>query len=60
MSFFYFFIRCILYLYVFYIYIYICLQLCIIYVSGVSGGQRRVLDPLELELWTVVNHYVNA
>lgn len=37
-----------------------CLQLCIIYVSGVHGGKRKVLDPLELELWTIVNHYVGT
>lgn len=45
----------------YFIFIYVfCLQLCIMYVSGVHGGQRRVLDPLELELWTVVTHYVGT
>lgn len=27
---------------------------------GAQGGQEKALDPLELELWMLVNHYVDA
>lgn len=40
----------------------VCLHVCMWYVhhmcniSGACGGQKRVLDALELELWVVMNH----
>ena len=36
------------------------LCLCIICVANAYGGQKRALDPLELELQTVVGHHVGA
>lgn len=34
--------------------------MCISHMSGAYGGQERVLESLELELQTVVSHYVGA
>lgn len=35
------------------------LRVCVC-VCGACWGQKRVLDPLELELWMVVRQYVGA
>ena len=41
-------------------YVYECfLHVCTTYVFHAHRG-RRALDPLELELWMVVSHHVNA
>ena len=39
-----------------------CLHVCLCttYMPGAYGVQKRVLDPLELELQTVVSHHVDA
>jgi hypothetical protein len=34
--------------------------MCTVYMSGVHGGLKKVLDPLELELSTVVSCHVGA
>lgn len=36
------------------------MHVCTLYVSGAHGDQKRVLDPLELELETVMRHHVGA
>lgn len=38
---------------------YLLVCLCTMYVSA-RGGQKRVFDPLGLELYSVVNHHVGA
>ena len=37
-----------------------CMHVCGLYVYSALGGQKRTLDPLELELRTVVNDHVGA
>lgn len=37
-----------------------CMCLCTIYVPGILGGQKTVLDVLELELQMVVSYHVGA
>ena len=39
-----------------------CLHVCICttFLLGAHGGQKRVLDSLEIELWVVINHCVGA
>lgn len=37
-----------------------CLYVCILFIFGACGGQKRVLDPLELEFRMVVSHQVGA
>ena len=42
-----------------------CLFVCVcvgvpLCVPGAGGGQKRVSDPLELELQTVVSHFVGT
>lgn len=34
-----------------------CVSMCTVCVPGDQGGQRRVSDPLEVELWMVVTGY---
>lgn len=34
--------------------------MCIMFMPGAHGNQRRVLDSLELELWVVMNYDVGA
>lgn len=34
-----------------------CMYVC---VTCALGGQNRVLDPLELDLWITVSHHVGA
>jgi hypothetical protein len=36
------------------------MHVCGLYVYSALGGQKRTLDPLELELRTVVNDHVGA
>lgn len=36
------------------------LCICTMCVPGAIGGQKGSMDPLELELWMVVNHHVGA
>lgn len=40
----------------------LCAQacLCTVYMSGALGGGKRALDPLEVELWTVVRYHVGV
>ncbi|EDL09958.1 mCG147308 [Mus musculus] len=40
--------------------VFVCL--CAAYVpdAGAGGGQKRVLHPLKLKLWTVVDYHVDA
>lgn len=37
-----------------------CVRVYTTYVPGAPRGQKRASNPLELELWVVVNHYVGA
>jgi hypothetical protein len=39
-----------------------CLHVCLctVYMSGALGGGKRALDPLEVELWTVVRYHVGV
>ena len=32
--------------------------MCTLGMLGAQGGQNKALDPLKLELWKVVSHYV--
>lgn len=41
-------------------YVHMYLRTYIMYVPGVRRGQKRVLDPLEIELWIIVNFRVGA
>lgn len=34
--------------------------MCTMYMSGTCGGQNKMLDPLELELWMAVSCRVGA
>lgn len=34
--------------------------LCTTFLRGALGGQKRMSDPLELESWVFVSHYVGA
>jgi hypothetical protein len=39
-------------------FLHVCM--CTICVPGALGSQKGEMDPLELELWMVVNHHVGA
>lgn len=39
--------------------IFVCMYLWVQHVWA-SSGQKRALDPLEVELWMIVNHQVNG
>lgn len=44
-----------------YVWMNVCIYVCVphICLPGVCESQERVVDPLELELWMVVNHTVD-
>lgn len=44
-------------MYLFYVWV---LCVCNVCVLGLHGAQRKVSDALELELQTILSHYVNA
>lgn len=38
----------------------ICIYVCSMCMSGASGGQRRMSDPLKSKLWVCVSYHVDA
>lgn len=40
--------------------LYLSACMCTMYITGTQGSQKRILDPLKLELWMVVNHFVGS
>ena len=49
-----------IYLFLFHVYVFLPLCICTTCVSGTREGQKRVKDPLELELPMVINHKAAA
>lgn len=49
-------------IYLFYFHVYACLPMCVYvaHVYLVPSGQKKALDPLEMELQMVMNHYMDT
>lgn len=39
-------------------YLHVCM--CVTCVPGIQGSKKRALGPLELDLWMIVSHHVDA
>lgn len=48
------------FIYLFYVVCLFCLHICVPHACSVQGGQKRSLDPLELELQMIVTCHVCA